>query len=151
MPQRYSPRPIADYRIKTVPSDIEEIMRNPRGESAWNLYWLGVPSIDNVLDTGADWWRFYRPIRGAGAAVIDDVLEDECLRLKLQMHPYAFSEWFARQPDHSIFECYEVLGGDRWVATVLARAEAAGARMTAEDPPMRIVGNVVQVNFRKVA
>jgi hypothetical protein len=116
----------------------------------WNLFWLSHPGIDTVPEAGNNWWKTYKPLVGSLSAVIADVVEDEVLYRKLMMHPYAFKAWFEHE-DHSIYDCYDILGGPAWVLNVVQRAEAAGSRMTVEDPPVRVEGNVVHVRFKKQA
>lgn len=148
---RYSPRPILDYKLVGIPTDeISVILGGERREAVWNLFWLSLPTLDNVPDAGHDWWRKHSPIVGALGSIIADVTEDEVLYRKLLMHPFTFCEWFERE-DHTIYDTYVALDGDAWVTSVLKRAEASAARMTVEDPPVRIQGNVITVNFRPVA
>lgn len=148
---RYSPRPIIDYKLYGIKTDeVSVIMGGDRREAVWNLFWLSLPTLDTVPGAGAEWWRKHSPIVGALSSIVSDVTEDEVLYRKLMMHPFTFAEWFERE-DHTIYDTYVALGGSAWPTTVLKRAEDAAARMTLEDPPVRVQGNVITVNFRRVA
>lgn len=148
----YSPRPIEDYFLVGLSdSEAELISRlGPLSEAVWNLFWLSTPDIDLVPDAGKDWWRHYRPWRGGAAAVLADATEDEVMKRKVTMHPRHFAAWFERE-DHSIYDAYDVYGGRDWVDTVLARAEAAGDRLTKLPSFIQAEGNVLRVDFRRVA
>lgn len=139
------------YRIKSIQHDeVSLISALPLVAATWNLFWLSTPDIDKVPTLGQDWWREYRAIPGAAAAVIRDTKEDEVLMRKLTMHPYAFSSWFERE-DHSIYDCYYHLGQRKWVSRVLERAEMAGDRITKSEPAVSVQDNVLHVNFRRAA
>lgn len=148
---RYSPRPILDYRIPGLDQDeVTVMLGHERREALWNLFWMSHPGIDSVPEAGHNWWKGYKPVIGALSAIISDVTEDEVLYRKLMLHPFAFKQWFERE-DHTIYDCYDVMNGVQWVSNVLARSELAGTRMTIEDPPVRIDGNVVHVKFKQSA
>ncbi len=147
----YSPLPLSNYRLPNLPScEASVIAREARSLQVWNLFWLSNPTIDLVPKYGADWWKHYHPVIGGLSAIITDVREDECLFRKLSMHPDAFSVWFERE-DHTIYDAYDVLGGEAWVANVMSRADLAAARMAVENPPVEVKGNVIRVNFRRSA
>lgn len=103
----------------------------PDQQSVFNLFWLSVPAIDvlPVYGKKKTWFRHYAPVDGAMRAIVADAMADEALARKLRMHPSRFIEFFERE-DHSIHDCYEALGGERWVRTVLERAERARRRMS---------------------
>lgn len=129
MSYRYSPEPMEAYRLQNLPvCEVEVIKSSEYTFEAWNLFWLSNPTIDVVPTLGARWWEHYRPVEGLLVAVMSDVAEDEQLFTKLSLHPDVFSHWFARE-DHTIFECYEKLGGRHWVSTVLDRAEEAARHL----------------------
>lgn len=124
---RYSPLPIDQYRVVSLPTcEVAIVQGHPKRDAIWNLFWLSVPALDHLPGTGRDWWKHYKPVHGALSAVIRDVLDDEVLFRKLLLHPSRFIEWFERD-DHSVYECYEVIGTP-WVDTVLVRAEEAATR-----------------------
>jgi hypothetical protein len=141
--------------IPSVPvCEVSEILKLPEAPAVWNLFWLSLPSLDTLPDSGASWWRGYQPQEGLLAAITADALEDEALYRKLMARPSKFLEFWERQ-DHSIFDTCEILG-DGWVETVARRAREADARFF--DPMERRgvtgrIGNVVTVDFpgRKVA
>lgn len=148
---RYSPQPMSEYKLTGVPHDeVSVIAKSEHPEAVWNLFWLSIPALDSVPGSGHDWWRGYTPTPGILGAILADVYQDEVLYRKLMMHPEMFIQWFERE-DHSIFDSYNVLGGPTWVATVLKRAELAVNRLCAEDPPIRVEGNVIRVKFPRVA
>lgn len=154
-PVIYSPRPAADYCIKTLPvCEVGEVLKLEQWPAIWNLFWLSVPTLDTLPDAGNAWWRGYQPQEGLLAAIIADATEDEALYRKLMARPSKFIEFWERQ-DHGIFDTHEILG-DAWVETVTRRAHEADARFF--DPLERRgvtgrVGNVIAVQFpsRKVA
>jgi hypothetical protein len=155
---RYSPRVIEDYRLQGVQIDevayiLKELQSQYR-DAVWNLFWLSVPDIDVLLDAGSKGPTLYTPIRDALAAVVTDVIEDEVLYRKVMMHPDAFLDWFEREPDYTIFDCYEPLGGLKWVEMVTVRADAAAKRITAELPPIVVAdrrAGVMHVDFRRIS
>lgn len=137
----YSPLPTAEYRITALPTcEVNEIikMAQPEATALWNLFWLSLPAVDvlPVHGKSALWSKHYLPRIGANRAITLDAIGDEATFRKLQMHPLRFLRFFERE-DHSSFMCYDALGGDAWVQNVLARAEAAAARMASEVPALR--------------
>lgn len=150
-PVIYSPRPIGDYVISSVPvCEVREVLQIGPAERAavWNLFWLSTPALDTLPGAGGTWWKGYTPQEGLLAAIIGDAIEDAALHHKLMARPSKFIEFWQRQ-DHSIFDTYEILG-DSWVQTVLERAQEAERRFV--DPVTERRGNVIRVAFpRKVA
>jgi hypothetical protein len=151
-PYRYSPLPIERYRITGLPTcEAHEVSRLPDKESTavWNLFWLSVPALDVLTTCGthADWYKNYFPVEGALKVITADAIADEALFLSLQLHPTRFTQFFAHE-QHAIFDCYEVLGGDKWVETVLSRAAAAAVRMASEVPELSR-SNVYSFNRKK--
>lgn len=147
----YSPLPSERYRLEGMPQDeITTLREHGREDAIWNMFWLSVPSLDNIPGAGKNWTKVYTPVPGALGSIISDVSGDEPLYRKVLMHPYAFMSFFERQ-DHSIFDTYAQLGGQRWVDTVMERAELAGARLTLRNPAVTVDGNVLKVDFRRAA
>lgn len=146
---RFSPHPISEYSLQGMPhNETAIITRLKESLQVWNLFWLSIPSLDLIPGTGVHWYRVYSPVPGAVNAVIHDVLEDEVMFRKLGMHPDAFVGWFERE-DHTMFDCYDKLGGRQWVDTVIERAEMASARLAGSIPlpVISMKGNVVAVDF----
>lgn len=142
---RYSPHEISRYRLAGMPEDeITGFITADRAQAIWNLFWLSNPDLDKIPGTGRNWVSVYHPTEGAVPAIVRDVYDDEVLFRKLTLHPDQFIDWFERE-FHERYDAYDVLGGDRWVVTVLERAEAAAARMTAANPPMIVQGNVIML------
>lgn len=144
------------YRLVGVPNDevhfiMTQVAKQYR-DAVWNLLWLSVPDIDVLVGAGAEAPKLYVPHPSALAAVVSDVIEDEVLYRKVMMHPDAFLDWFERESDYSIFDCYEPLGCTRWVETVTERADMAAKRITSENPPIQIeAGGVMRVDFRRIS
>ena len=133
-PYCYSPLPIEEYRIISMPiCEASAIMQlgDTDTQSVWNLFWLSIPAVDvlPVYGKKKSWFKHYAVVDGAMRAIVADAVADEALARKLRMHPSRFIEFFERE-DHSIHDCYEALGGARWVRTVLERAERARRRMS---------------------
>lgn len=135
----YSPLAIEKYRITSLDRcEVSGIMSLPRERSiaVWNLLWLSVPLVDALPIHGKTpaWFKHYQPTPGAARAITADAIADEALFRKLQMHPAKFVTFFERE-NHGIYDCYEALGGERWVQTVLSRAREAANRMTLAQFP----------------
>jgi hypothetical protein len=149
----YSPRPMADYRIHALSEcEVSVIAKQPRSlaTSFWNLFWLSTPSIDGIPgNSNGQWWKIHTPIAGALAAVVTDIRGDEVLHRKLLMHPSRFLEWFERD-DHSIYECYHVLGSS-WPDTVIARGEEACLRLTPNLPRVFADTNGIRIEFTRTS
>jgi len=142
---RYSPLQIENYRLpgmKTCEVRSIEEMPEPDKAAVWNLFWLSIPDIDTVPGSGKRWFKTYTPVAGATGAIVRDVLagiradalEDPVMYYKVRLHPRRFIEWFERE-DHTIYDSYYVLGGPKWVSTVLTRAERAKAHLLEEFRP----------------
>lgn len=154
MPDKYtySPLPIKAYRAKGVrQSEVDTLIGDEREAAAWNLFWLSTPTIDFIPRLGANWWKSHQPMINGLAAVISDVYNDELIYRKLMMHPQSFHDWFEREEDKTLYDCYEKLGGDLWVRNVLERSHEAAERRLMLQPPITFDGNVLHVNFRKTA
>lgn len=153
MPQYvYSPYPPASYKLEGIARDEVSVILDleEHHQAVWNLFWLSTPTLDNLVKVRPpDWRQVYRPIVGALASIIRDVVEDEVLFRKLQMHPTAFLDWFERE-DYSIYDSYNALGGDFWADTVMGRAELANERITLESPTVSFRNNVVKVDFGRL-
>lgn len=137
-PYRYSPFDILDYRITSLDRcEVSGIMSLPRERSiaVWNLMWLSLPSVDALPVHGRTpaWFKHYQPTPGAARAITADAIADEALFRKLQLHPTRFIAFFERE-NHGIYDCYETLGGEVWVKTVIERAEASARRMALSLP-----------------
>jgi hypothetical protein len=138
---RYSPLDILEYRVTALSTcEVNEISKC-RGQhltALWNLFWLSTPTIDALPIHGktAKWFKHYLPTPGACRAITADAIADEALYRKLQLHPTRFLAFFERE-DHSIYDCYNALGGDVWVQNVITRAESAALRMAYEVPELR--------------
>lgn len=144
----YSPLPIDAYRLPGLDSDeVTIIQKSDFKGSLWNLFWLSTPGIDTV--PGAHkWWDHYRPHRYALSAMIKDLHGDAALAEKLVAHPETFLAWFDRQ-DRSVYECYDELGGNTWVETVVSRAVIASSRHAVDTvATVETSGNVIRVKFR---
>lgn len=142
----YSPRPIEDYYISTLPTCEARIVReHERAPAIWNLFWMSTPTIDNVPGSGRDWWRSYSPQVGALAAVIIDVVGDEVLYRKLLMPPQDFMAWFERD-DHTVYECH-TLFGDPWHETVMSRADEAMRRTLKKVPRVYADKNGIRIEY----
>lgn len=148
---RYSPKEAVQYQITALPRcEVSSILslQPPRSVAVWNLFWLSVPAIDTLLEHGSspNYYRHYMPVADAARSVTADALNDEVLYRKLLMTPDSFLNFFENEEDHSIYDCYETLGGDDWVETVITRARAARARQAQSWGTG--LGNVLQL-FRK--
>lgn len=136
---RYSPAPIEDYVITSLPHCEARAISEQDEEHAlplWNLFWLSVPALDALLTHGRkrDWNIYYSPVPNAMKHIVADVygdFGDEVLRRSLVMPPSRFLDWFISE-NHSMYETYTALGGPKWVRNVLDRAEQAAIRMAAE-------------------
>lgn len=129
----FSPLPIADYQITSLGGcEVSGIMSLPADQSlaVWNLMWLSLPTVDSLPVHGStpQWFKHYSPTAGAARAITADAIADEALFRKLRMHPTRFLTFFERE-NHSIYDCYAALGGERWVRTVMTRAHEAALRM----------------------
>lgn len=120
-----------------------------RAPSVWNLFWLSSPAIDAVPGSGSQWHLAYRPVPDAAASITADVMLEDVLHSKLLLHPLRFAAWFSNE-DHSIYDAYDILGEDRWVTTVLRRAEESARRMASEVPALA-GGNVYSLIGRQRA
>jgi hypothetical protein len=109
-----------------------------------------VPSIDSLLEHGSspNYYRHYMPVADAARAVTADALNDEVLFRKLLMTPDSFINFFENEDDHSIYDCYETLGGHEWVSTVIHRAKIARARRAGDWGSG--LGNVLRLFRRKL-
>ena len=139
-PYTYSEFATCDYRISTLDRCEIRMIEALGGDAAvatWNLFWLSSPGVDYLPGAGAGWWTSYTPNPAATQAIVRDAVEDEVLFRKLLMHPLRFQQWFEDEPDHSIYDSYDALGGDDWVKTVLRRAGEAIVRIDAGLPPKR--------------
>lgn len=148
----YSPFPIEDYRITSLKvCEITSIIDLPqdRRDAVWNLFWLSLPMVDSLPIHGktATWFKHYNPVLGASKAICADAIADEALFQKLQMHPLRFLDFFERQ-DPWIYDCYEALGGDAWVATVVERAKASALRLAALEMQAAPIHNVFSIRKR---
>lgn len=124
-----------DYRLMGSQScEVREIQKLERSLATWNFFWLSVPDIDKVPDTGENWWRHYKPAGAAFGAIVVDVIEDEVLYRKLLMHPAKFLDWFSRERDHTVYDSYDTFGERSWVNTVITRAEQAAERLVVFKP-----------------
>lgn len=146
----YSPLPADAYLLQGTSCDVGELLKHPAATALWNFYWLSAPDIDVVPSLGERWSRGYMPQLGRARAVMIDVLDDEVLYRKVTMHPDAFIDFFEHD-DVSIYECYEKLGGEHWVETVLRRADEASLREVAKHPLVTVQGNLLSVDFRRAA
>lgn len=152
---RYSPLPIEDYRVTSIPDcEVSQIMalEHSQSQAVWNLFWLSLPAVDALPEHGGspDWYRHYQPTTGSCRAIVADALADEALYRKLLMHPTAFIDFFHRE-DPWPYECFETLGGDLWVTTVLKRAGQAEARMRQEQSTWTGFSNVYNMFGRPAA
>lgn len=150
IPYCYSPLDIADYRITSMPAcEVSGMMKLPPDQATpvWNLAWLSLPSLDALPVHGKtpNWFKHYVPTAGASRAIIADAIADDVMFRKLVMHPSRFLAWFERE-NHGIYDCYEALGGDKWVMTVLERATLSAKRM-AEELPESVRNNVYYAAF----
>lgn len=142
----YSPHPMSAYQIKSLSNcEVRVIQQNERAEAVWNLFWMSVPSLDHLPTAGFGWWKLYQPMKGALAAIIVDVMNDEVLYRKLMMPPAAFIQWFERD-DHSVYESQEVFGKD-WHETVLARADDAMHRCAKQVPQVYADKNGIRIVY----
>lgn len=133
-PYRYSPLEISEYRITSLDlCEVSAIMKLKKEHSTavWNLFWLSVSDLDVLPVAGKtpNWYKQYAPTPGALRAVTADAIDvDEALSLKLLLHPTRFISFFERQ-NHGTYDCYEALGGGKWVETVLKRAAMSAKNM----------------------
>lgn len=153
-PYRYSPLPIEEYKIESIEGacEVGQIMGLEQATAVWNLFWLSLPAVDALPVHGKklDWYRHYQPTQGACKAIVTDALADEALFRKLTMHPKTFVDFFHRE-DPWPYDCFEALGGDAWVQTVLVRARQAADRLDAEQATWTGMTNVVNLFGVKVA
>lgn len=139
----YSPLSRDAYLIEGMPTSAVAITKQiERGDAIWNLMWLSFPPLDNLPGSGKGWYLGYKSDPHLFGAIVADVTLYNTLNDKLNEHPARFAAWFAKE-DHSAWAAYKV-GGDEWVATVLARAEEAAVRFASN---VKIEGNVVEVRF----
>lgn len=144
----YSPRKVEDYLIRSVPScEVNEILKLEQWPAVWNLFWLSVPTVDTLPDSGINWWAHYQPAEGLLAAIIDDVLSEEPLYRRLMARPEKFLDFWCRT-DISVYETYGVLG-DAWAETVLTRGHEARDRLAGKVLGRQ--GNVVTAKFGRRA
>jgi hypothetical protein len=129
-------------------------MPNKKHQAAvWNLMWLSLPSFDVLPQWGSTprWFIHYAPTDGAFKAIMADVVGDDVLMSKLLMSPRNFISWFERE-QQSRYECYDALGGQKWVDTVLARANEAATRAAQDQVvPEVLPSNVFHINRKRVA
>lgn len=147
-PYVYSPLEPSEYRITNLDRcEVSEIlaMEPSVALATWNLFWMSTPAVDALPQSGANWWRVYKPVDQALFTMATDVLEDEVLFRKLLMHPRAFTAWFERE-DHSIYDTFDLLGR-AWADTVLMRANAAAMRMAIGETIRGRRQNVIKVSF----
>lgn len=139
----YSPLPRDAYLIEDMPTNAVAVTKQiDRGDAVWNLMWLSYPMLDKLPGSGKDWYLGYKSDPALFGAIVADVTVYDTLNDKLNEHPAKFASWFAKE-DHSAWATYKV-GGDVWVATALARAEAVAVRLASN---IKIEGNVVSIKF----
>ena len=140
----YSPKPIDAYRLHGVKGGGEAgaIADLERAQAVWNIFWLSVPALDALPDSGPGWYKVYSPIKDAARCFVADVMFDEVLYRKLCMHPVMFASWFERE-DQTIYDAYDILGERAWVDRVLVRAHQSAHRMAMETPALTTRGTVI--------
>lgn len=147
-PYVYSPKGIEAYFLPGLDLKCEAgaISTLIRSGAVWNLFWLSTPGIDQVPGAGNEIYKLYYPVKGAAASMTADVMLDDALYSKLCLHPSRFLAWFEAE-DHSIYDCYDILGEQVWVDNVIRRATEAASRMAAEVPAIQRNGNVYTATF----
>jgi len=156
-PFRYSPLPMRDYLITSLPEcEVSALMSMPNKKhqaAVWNLSWLSLPTLDALPTWGHTprWFIHYMPISGAFRAITTDAVGDDVLMSKLLMSPRSFVSWFERE-EQSRYECFDALGGMKWVETVLGRATEAMTRSANDQVvPAVLPSNVFHINRKRVA
>lgn len=122
----YSPHPPDHYFIPGLDRcEVRMVNQEHPTPVIWNLLWMSYPKVDNLVGASpTGWFLNYRSFPELVRAVCADSLEDERMRYMLGRPPAEFHNWFSRERDYTIYDCWSVIG-NQWVDTVLDRAEQA--------------------------
>jgi hypothetical protein len=148
----YSPLTMDSYHLVGVEPDfVDAIGGHDLSPEIWNLFWLSNHALlQNVPGSGKAWGKHYTPVLGGLAAVVRDVEEDVILYKKLGMPPRSFYDWF-RTEDVSIYDAYDIYGGDVWRDSVVSGALDAAVRDEARSAHAPACGNVIYARFGRRA
>lgn len=129
----FSPHGILDYvcPTHTVPR-VFNGMANP--VPYWNAYWLAAPWVDKIPTTGV---IGPNAVQHVSVAVINDLHHVDDLREACSHSPEHFMDWLTTTRSISCLTITDILGSS-WVATAIARAEEASARLAEQHIPQEM-------------
>jgi hypothetical protein len=119
----YSPKPIEDYRDRH--GSYTQLLTED--EAGWNLIWLSLPAVDLILDLSVPLKDLNAQFdsRAAGSVMtLASFYTDEGKQISTFMgpSPVRFVQDLQDNYDLAGSKCWEVLGGQSWVDTMVARA-----------------------------
>ena len=123
----YSPQPIGDYLIRvgehTFPVDEDRL-------AAWNLIWLSIPQVDDMLDPKLDRKKFFESFpsgAAGGLAGIEMSVSYQGIPLERVMgqSAVAFVTDYQEMFDYQLTAGWKQLGGQDWLDTMMRRAYQA--------------------------
>jgi hypothetical protein len=119
----YSPRPLEDYRDRHG-SYSQMLTEDPAG---WNLIWLSMPAADLLLDASVPIKDFTvqfdsraaGSLQGLASLYTEDMKPIASL---MGPSPIRFVQDLQDRCDITSGKCWEYLGGQSWIDTMVARA-----------------------------
>ncbi len=119
----YSPKPIEDYRDRF--GSLSQMLTED--VAGWNMIWLSLPTADLILDLSVSIKDFTAQfnLRAAGAVMaLASFYNDEGKQISTFMEPspVKFVQDLQDHYDLAGSKCWEILGGQSWVDTMVARA-----------------------------
>ncbi len=120
----YSPKPIGAYRDRH--GTLSQMLTD--STEAWNLIWLSLPKVDDLLNPDVDIHEFLEGLNTGAAgslralAIFRSDDEGEPISSFMGPSPVKFVQDLQDHFDLSRTVCWNVLGGQAWIDTMMARA-----------------------------